>query len=57
MAQQAGIGDGGNFPLFRLGAVKLPPSKGPEFPKCDVNGPLWRVQAAGGGSLLDALKR
>jgi hypothetical protein len=45
------------MPLFRLANVKTPKSKGAPFPNCDFNGPLWRAQGVGGGSLLDALKR
>lgn len=45
------------LPLFRLANVKTPKSDGAPFPNCDLNGPLWRAQPAGGGSLLDALKR
>ena len=57
MVQPSGSGQDGKIPLFRLGAAKVPPTKAPPFPKCDLEGPLWRVQAASGGSLLDALKR
>ncbi len=57
MVQPSGSGSGGKIPLFRLADAKFPKSDGPPFPNCDLKGPIWRVQAAGGGSLLDALKR
>ncbi len=57
LVQQAGGGSGGKIPLFRLADAKFPKSDGPPFPNCELKGPLWRVQAASGGSLLDALKR
>ena len=44
------------LPLFRTAAAKLP-SGTVLPPMTDPDGPIWKIQAAGTGSLLDSLKR
>jgi hypothetical protein len=47
----------GEIPLFRVGSVKQPDAAGPPFPKCKLDGPVWRVQSTRDGFPLDRLQR